>query len=272
MREQHLIALDLDGTLLNDDKKITEKTKEVLQKAREEDHIVIISTGRPFRSSEMYYRELNLNTPIVNFNGAFVHHPLNDQWGIHHSPMDLTVAKDIIEACNRFEFHNIIAEVIDDIYFHYHDEKLINIFNLGQPNVKTGDLRTILSDSPTSLLIHTDEEHVQSIRQHLSNVHAEVIDHRRWAAPWHVIEIVKYGLNKAVGLKMVADYYGIPRERIIAFGDEDNDLEMIDFAGRGVAMGNAIEPLKSIANEVTLSNEENGIAVYLNEYLNLKIL
>ena len=58
-----------------------------------------------------------------------------------------------------------------------------------------------------------------------------MIDHRRWGAPWHVIEIVRHGLNKAVGISHVAKWMDIPQERIIAFGDEDNDLEMIDYAG-----------------------------------------
>ena len=65
MKEKHLIALDLDGTLLKDDKTISYKTKHVIQKAREAGHVVMIATGRPFRSSEMYYRELQLDTPIV---------------------------------------------------------------------------------------------------------------------------------------------------------------------------------------------------------------
>jgi 5-amino-6-(5-phospho-D-ribitylamino)uracil phosphatase len=272
MAEKHLIALDLDGTLLTDDKRISENNKRVIQKAREAGHVVMIATGRPFRSSEMYYHELQLDTPIVNFNGAFVHHPLDTNWGVHHSPLSIDVAKDIVEALDDFTFHNIIAEVIDDVYVHYHDEKLMDIFNLGNPNITTGDLRRYLKTNPTSMLIHSDEEHVKKIRAHLSEVHAEVIDHRSWAAPFHVVEIVKYGLNKAVGLKKASDYFQIPPDRIIAFGDEDNDLDMLEYAGRGIAMGNAIEVVKNIANDTTLSNEEDGIAVYLNDLLNLKAL
>lgn len=271
MPEKHLIALDLDGTLLKDDKTISDKNKKVLRKAREEGHIVMIATGRPFRSSEMYYKELDLDTPIVNFNGAFVHHPRNHNWGIHHSPLSIDVAKDIVEALDSFQFHNIIAEVVDDVYFHYHDEKLIDIFNLGAPSITTGDLRRFLKQSPTSMLIHTEEDQLDKIRKHLSEVHAEVIDHRSWAAPWHVIEIVKYGLNKAVGLKKAADYFNIPAERIIAFGDEDNDLDMLEFAGKGIAMGNGISAVKNIANDITLSNEEDGVGAYLSDVLNLKI-
>lgn len=270
MAKRHLIALDLDGTLLNDEKKISIKTKNIINKAREQGHIVMIATGRPYRSSEMYYKELELDTPIVNFNGAFIHHPTDPTWGTFHSPMDLKVAKEIVEACRSFHFYNIVAEVIDDVYLHYHDEKLLDIFSLGNPKITTGDLGEYLNDSPTSLLIHTDEDELIKIRKHLSEVHAEVIEHRSWAAPFHVVEIIKSGLNKAVGLKKAALYYQIPQERIIAFGDEDNDLEMLEFAGHGVAMGNATEEVKSIANESTLRNTEDGIGVYLKDFLNLK--
>lgn len=72
-----------------------------------------------------------------------------------------------------------------------------------------------------------------------------MIDQRVWAAPWNIIEVIRSGLNKAVGLQKISAYYNIPKERIIAFGDEDNDLEMIEYAGHGIAMGNAISELKT---------------------------
>ncbi|RKJ32644.1 HAD-IIB family hydrolase, partial [Butyricicoccus sp. 1XD8-22] len=75
--EKHLIVLDLDGTLLTDTQTISEKTKQTIMKAKEAGHQVMIATGRPFRASQLYYNELMLTTPIVNFNGALVHHPKN---------------------------------------------------------------------------------------------------------------------------------------------------------------------------------------------------
>jgi 5-amino-6-(5-phospho-D-ribitylamino)uracil phosphatase len=206
----------------------------------------------------------------VNFNGAFVHHPKDDRWGMYHTPLELNTVKEIIEVGQAYQVKNIMAEIMDDVFFHYHDEKLLDIFSFGNPKIQTGDLRQILPSDPTCLLIHSDENQVEKIRNHLSVVHADLIDHRRWGAPWHVIEIVKSGINKAVGLKKVADYYQIPPERIIAFGDEDNDLEMIEFAGYGIAMGNAIPQLKNIAKDVTKSNEEDGVALYLEQLLGLK--
>jgi len=267
--EKYLIALDLDGTLLKDDKTISPYTKEVLLKAKDVGHIVVIATGRPYRASKMYYEELGLSTPIVNFNGAFIHHPKDDSWGIIHTPLELETVREILEVSKKYNVKNMLAEIMDDVYFHEHDEKLLHIFTFGNPQVKIGDLQQILQNDPTCILIHADEEEVEKIRTYLSEVHAHVIDHRRWAAPWHVIEIVRTGVNKAEGLKRIAQFYKIPQERVIAFGDEDNDLEMIEWAGYGIAMGNAIEPLKKIARDVTKSNEEDGIGIYLKSLLNL---
>ncbi|WP_246938632.1 Cof-type HAD-IIB family hydrolase [Bacillus pinisoli] len=270
MIKPHLIAVDLDGTLLTEEKVISDRTKMVLQNAMNEGHHVVIATGRPFRSSHSYYKELGLTSPIVNFNGAYVHHPTSSSWGTYHSPIDIKTAHSIFEASDGFTIKNILAEVIDDVYFHYDDPELMDIFSTGSNNISTGNLRETLLHDPTSILIHADEHKVGEIRKHLTDVHAEVIDHRRWGAPWHVIEIVKSGLNKAVGLKLVAEHYQVPRERIIAFGDEDNDLEMIEYAGHGIAMGNAINELKTLSNHVTKTNEEDGIAHYLEEILKLK--
>ena len=269
MKKQHLIALDLDGTLLTDNKTISKRTKKTIEKAKQQGHIVVISTGRPFRASHTYYKELSLNTPIVNFNGAYVHHPLDASWGTHHSPLELSTAQDIVRACFDFGVKNIYAEVIDDVYARHLDKDKKHIFEFGSPKIFTGDLLNTLQDHPTCLLIDAADEQSTTIRQHLTDMHAEVIDHRKWGAPWPIIEIVKSGLNKAIGLQKISNYYDIPKERIIAFGDEDNDFEMIEFAGHGIAMGNAIPALKSLANHTTLTNEEDGIALYLEEVLNL---
>lgn len=269
--KQHLIAIDLDGTLLTDAKNISERNKQAIRKARKMGHIVCIATGRPYRASQMYYEELDLNTPIVNFNGAFIHHPLDNDFGYYHSPLELETAKLIIETCEAFQVQNIMVEIIDDFYLRYYDEVLIETFTMGESPVKFGNLHHILTENPTSILVHPEDHNVTQLRELLKQAHAEVIDQRVWGAPWNIIEIVKAGLNKAVGLQKIANYYSIPQERIIAFGDEDNDLEMIEYAGVGVAMENAIPQLKNIAKNITTTNENDGIATFLEEYLNFKI-
>lgn len=267
--EKHLIVLDLDGTLLTDDKRITTRTQAVLNQLKDMGHPIMIATGRPYRASRNYYLQLNLNTPIVNFNGAYVHNPTDHSFGIHHDPLTLSIAKDIVEVGATFKVKNILAEVLDDVFLHEKDDNMLHILKEGNPKITTGNLLEFLKHDPTSILVHPDETNVNEIRKHLRDHHAEVIDHRNWGAPWHVIEIIKQGLHKAVGIKKVADYYQIPKERIIAFGDEDNDLEMIEYVGEGIAMGNAIGELKNIAKGTTLTNTEDGVAHYLIDRFNL---
>lgn len=266
---EHLIVLDLDGTLLTDEKVISPFTKETLLKAKQAGHQVMIATGRPYRASQLYYNELNLTTPIVNFNGALIHHPKNPMWKTIHTTVDLHVVHDVVESVHKYEYDNLIAEIMDDVYIHREDDGTLQMFHMGNPNILTGNLTQTLQQNPTSLLIHADDYNSQIIRQHLQDVHAELIEHRRWGAPFPIIEIVRKGLNKAVGIDHIAKEMGIPRERIIAFGDEDNDLEMIDYAGVGVAMNNGISELKNIANEITLSNNDDGIGMFLQERLKL---
>jgi 5-amino-6-(5-phospho-D-ribitylamino)uracil phosphatase len=266
---EHLIVLDLDGTLLTDEKTISPFTKEILFKAKQAGHQVMIATGRPYRASELYYRELGLTTPMVNFNGALIHHPRNLLWEAIHTPVDLRVVHDVVESVHKYEYQNLIAEVKDDVYIHREDEEMLKVFHVGSPNVLMGDLKENLLEDPTSLLIQANDVNVPIIRQHLQDVHAELIEHRRWGAPFPIIEIVRKGLSKAVGIAYISKKMGIPQNRIIAFGDEDNDLEMIDYAGVGVAMNNGIDQLKNIANEITLSNNEDGIGKFLQDRLKL---
>jgi 5-amino-6-(5-phospho-D-ribitylamino)uracil phosphatase len=269
--ERHIIALDLDGTLLSDDKIIKTRTKQTLQKLMNDGHIVVIATGRPHRASIQYYQELGLNTPMVNMNGALIHHPNDRKWDVVHSPMSLRTALAITQACYDLQVKNLMAEVKDHVFLDKHDEELMNIFvQYDEYPVTVGSIKNTLKEDPTSILISPHEHQVDTLRQHLDDHHAEIIEHRNWGAPWHIIEIVRKGLNKAVGLQKIAKYFHIPKERIIAFGDEDNDLEMIEYAGVGVAMGNGIDQLKSIANYVTKTNEEEGIALFLEEYFRLK--
>src|SRR5699024_12098935 len=126
--EPYLICLDLDGTLLNDDKEISSYTKEVLTTLQNQGHQLMIATGRPYRASQIYYHELNMNTPIVNFNGAFVHHPKDDYFEIQHERLDFDLARNIIKSLNDFGVTNIIAEIKDHVFLNNYDQKLFDGF------------------------------------------------------------------------------------------------------------------------------------------------
>ncbi|MDF2557420.1 MAG: phosphatase [Bacillales bacterium] len=269
--EKHLIALDLDGTLLNHKQEITLKTKKVLQYLIEEGHEVMIATGRPPRSSIEFYEEIGMKTPMINFNAAYISHPLDKNFPVFHSPLEMEIVKEIIHGIEGFNLSNVIVEVVDDVYIHAHDEKLINIFLMGNPQLTIGDIRENLQNNPTAMLIHTKEDNYTDIRSHLTKNFSDIIDHRTWAAPWNVIEIIQKGISKGDGVTKVADYLNIARENVIAFGDEDNDLEMLQWAGTGVAMANGIDQVKEVANAVTLTNNEEGVASFLIDYFEIPL-
>jgi Cof subfamily protein (haloacid dehalogenase superfamily) len=262
-KEPLLIALDLDGTLLSDTKQIGERTKLALAEARKQGHHVVIATGRPYRSSVGYYRALGLDSPIVNFNGALIHHPDRPEWGLYHSPMEKKIAHDVIKASEHFGAKNIMVEVMDDVFLSKHDQALIELFFDNETPVK--QLPISLAHDPTSILIYPDQRESKKLLQHLAEQHAEVVEQRQWSAPWNVIEIIRLGINKAVGLQRICDYYKVPKNRVIAFGDENNDLEMLQFAGTGIAMGNATAEVKEVANFITATNQEEGIAQFLEK-------
>ncbi|ARJ51410.1 Cof-type HAD-IIB family hydrolase [Staphylococcus lutrae] len=269
--EQHLICLDLDGTLLNDQKVIPEYTFRVLKALQQQGHAIMIATGRPYRASQLYYDQLDLKTPIVNFNGAFVHHPHDDTFPTQHHRLDEGIATSIIDTLKKMNVKNLIAEVKDCVFIDQPDARLFEGFSMGNPVTQVGDLRETLNEDPTSLLIEAEEIMIPRIKQMLTRFYAENIEHRRWGAPFPVIEIVKKDISKAVGIHFVKEWLQIKHENTIAFGDEDNDLEMIKYANYGIAMDNAIDELKYVAKEITQSNNEDGIGVYLNRFFNLNI-
>ncbi|WP_044639759.1 Cof-type HAD-IIB family hydrolase [Risungbinella massiliensis] len=265
MKNQYLIAIDLDGTLLRNDKTISDRTKNAVQQISKQGHIVCISTGRPFRLSQQYYEELGLTTPIININGGHVHYPNNPQFSGHYHYISAEIAQSVFDlAENQFVVKNILMETKQKIFIRH---EFCSVFNLrsSSDQIHFNFEKKHLSEGPASILIHVGEVEFDSImgvlKQHFDN-HCTFYS---WGAPHYVIELNPIGTNKAIGLKKVADHFQIPRHRIIALGDSSNDYEMIQYAGIGVAMGNGLEEIKLMANEVTLNNEEDGVAIFLEK-------
>ncbi len=268
--EKKLIAIDLDGTTLNQDSMITSKTKETLKKAINAGHHVSIATGRPFRMSHQFYQQLELTTPMVNFNGALVHIP-NQHWdGERETLINREIAFEILSQKKQLNLDFIAAENRDTFFidsFDFFDEK---IFASSRPGEKNLLSPKNLTTNPTSLLVRTDKRFAGAVSAELTRQFGSYVDVRTWGGPTAILEIVSKGIQKAKGVQEIANYLSIDQKDVIAFGDEHNDLELLDYAGWGVAMANGTDQLKGIANDVTpLSNQEDGLAVYLEKLLKL---
>ncbi|MGX7329801.1 Cof-type HAD-IIB family hydrolase [Enterococcus bulliens] len=263
-----LIAIDLDGTTLNIDSLITKRTQDVLQKARKAGHIVSIATGRPYRMSEQFYRQLQLDSPMVNFNGALVHLPeQNWPYESEHS-IDRDIAFSILEKKKELNLDFVAAENRESFYVDQIEGVEPRFFATEQ--ITEQHLFTHLRTNPTSLLLKTQHEFAADVSKELMHQFDDEIDVRTWGGPNAILEVVPKGVQKAMGVDIIANSLNIRQQDVIAFGDEHNDLELLEYAGWGVAMKNGTDQLKAVANDQTRkTNQEDGLADYLERYLSL---
>ncbi len=269
--KRKLIALDLDGTTLNDHSEITSKTKDTLHRLRKEGHIVSIVTGRPYRNSYYYYDQLKLDTPIVNFNGAWCHNPSEKSWNYgYHKTLSRDLALSMLSLKDNPEVQLIAAESQTAIYIEGQYVPYPDFFPEGIHMSK--QLRPeILRENPTSVGVFTSTRQYQPmIEQKIIDTYRDSVEVRMWGGNTPCLEVVAAGVQKAMGLERIASYYNIEREDILAFGDQENDFEMIQYAGLGVVMSNGSDRLKTVSDDITpRSNHEDGLARYLEEYFKL---
>ncbi|GEL68086.1 Cof-type HAD-IIB family hydrolase [Marinilactibacillus psychrotolerans] len=266
-----LIALDLDGTTLNDTQQITLETQEVLNKLRKEGHLISIVTGRPYRNSYYYYNQLKMDTPIVNFNGAWCHNPSDKKWEHgYHKTLSKDLAISMLSLKDDPEVQLIAAESRDGIYVHGDFIPYPDYFPEGIEVSRQLTSETLLVD-PTSVEVFTNTQLNQPIiEERIIKNYGNAVEVRTWGGLSPCLEVVAAGVQKAMGVERIASYYNINQKDIIAFGDEENDYEMIQYAGEGIVMKNGNERLKAIANDLTaVTNHENGLAEYLTRYFKL---
>lgn len=266
---KYLIALDLDGTLLYDWETLKKETVEYLLKLKTKGHKFVIATGRPFRSSEMYYKMLELDTPIINYNGGLVTSKLDDDFQCFSLTVEREYVLDIFDK-NKQYIKNAFGEIGDHVYLLHDTEEirpLLHLFNGAKLTV--GDFKDTLPGNTNGFIIIANEGQGQFIEDFVEKKYKGKVLHRNWGNEYSfIIELFTPETNKGNGLKYVADYLGFKPENVIAFGDGHNDIEMLEYAGLGIAMSNAHFSLKEVADLVLEnSNKENGIEKFLMSFL-----
>lgn len=265
--KKKLIAIDLDGTTLNNQSLLTERTINTLQNIESLGHHISIVTGRPYRTSKHIYEQLQIANPLVNFNGALCHIPENPSWfDSYQVQLDMDIALDMSKYFSSLDANLMIFEGKDHYYSTSQDMPISPFF----PD-KTAplllDLNTVPHTSPIAITIFSSVEKQAQMREQLQKRYGNAIDVRTWGGSLPCLEVVSTGVQKAMGVEQVAKSFNIKQEDVIAFGDEENDQEMIKYAGHGVAMQNAIPHIKSIADDVTpFTNDQDGLALYLEDY------
>lgn len=268
--QQHLIAIDLDGTTLNDKSRLSRFTIETLRKLDDLGHLVMIVTGRPYRNSIDIYNELNINSPMVNFNGAYCHHPRKAQWlPAYHEELDKEIAFELFAHQDDLDINLLIAEGRDRLFTSSMNLPDSPFFPKDLAEISRLD-RANLVHNPTALTILCDVDKQQKIEDKIMTRYGDDVSVRTWGGVLPILEVVRQGINKSVAVDRVSDFYHIPNQNILAFGDENNDLEMIKYAGVGVAMANATDEIKGISDTQTkYTNDQDGLARFLTEYFSL---
>ena len=267
MKKGYLITIDLDGTLIQGFDNYDKKSFELLKELNKSNYIVI-ATGRPFRSSKYYYDLLGLNTPIINYNGALVHHP-NDK---NFNKITITVPKSTVIKIlndNIDIIDNIFCEVEDDIFLYKKQDEINSYLHLDGGILHTGNFEDTLFDNPNGAIIFSKPGSECILEEYINNTFKGNLKIRFWDDDNYVISEVYNPLTtKGNGLNRIIEYYNIPFNKTIAIGDGHNDIEMFENVAVSVAMGNSHPELLKTAKYVTKDVKENGVYCFLNDFFN----
>lgn len=260
-----LVATDIDGTLIRSDGTLSRRTREVIDALPVP---LVLVTGRPVRWLRQLYDQLREPLPAVCANGAVIYDPATDEvLRASTLPVEqlLDVAKRLRDAVPDI---SLAVEVEDGRAFWHEqswpphgegDGKQVRMITSPEELVSVPAVK-LLARSAT----HQPEEFLELVSRTLGGI-AEPTRSSSSA----LVEISAAGVTKAAGLAWLCEREGVDVSQVIAFGDMPNDLPLLTWAGRGVAVGNAHPAVKEVADEVTRTNDDDGVARYLSDLFGL---
>ncbi|CAG8506244.1 10171_t:CDS:10 [Gigaspora margarita] len=276
----------MNGTLLNKDfSTLNQKNKKVLQELKARGHKICIATGRNYLSALPFYREIGLDTFLITYNGAYINHPLKNEVLANISIANSVVRAILAEEIIKKNLLNFMADSVDrqsistsdDIYYQ-------EVFFNGNPYIK-GDVLQHLGNRDCLQLVLEFSNEERKINQIISTLRkkykssitfycGEKLKAEREGEKVLVpdptkliIKIRNYNANKGEAAKLVAGYYNIPLSNTIAFGNDINDIEMMNKVGIGVAVSNSLNNLKAYVHDITeFDSHSGGVAKYLTDY------
>jgi Cof subfamily protein (haloacid dehalogenase superfamily) len=267
-----LIALDIDGTLLDINRAVSAKTQKVLKALSEYTKIVLISSRMP---AAMRYLQKDCgiaNYPIVAYNGGLV---LNNAEVLSHTGIDFRSFKMILDqnqdlGLHLSLFHNDEWFAPQDDVWSQREIRNTRVTPSYKSNFEVYNDWKSQNKEPHKIMCMGEEEKVDKIYNVLSSKSGESL-HLYRSKPTY-IEMAPKQISKLTGMGVLLDrlYPDIKLEDIIAYGDNYNDMEMLQHVGFGVAVANAKEEVKAIANEITDANIDDGVAKHLQKIFQLK--
>jgi Cof subfamily protein (haloacid dehalogenase superfamily) len=258
------LACDLDRTLIAEDGVLRPRTSSALRSARAAGLHVVVVTGRMFRSVSRYLDEAELDDPVVCYQGAVVADPRSGEF-LLHEPVPLETARDAIDAVVAEGFH-LNCYVDDELYVAEVTPEARRYADFQRlPINAVGPLRDWLDRPPTKLVVVGDEHELDRLEVRLARRFADRLYISK-SLPYF-LELASPNVTKASGLKFVAGHLGFAVERTVAFGDGENDVELLEAAGYAVAVANAHERVLAVADFVCPRPEDEGVAGVIESYL-----
>lgn len=268
---KYLIACDLDGSLLNLQGQLTEKSIKVLNRLRQDGHLVVLATGRPYEGAISKYHEIGLDTPLITDNGGSIENPTNPSFAKQKTYLPLPIVRELFIHTKPY----IISAFFSDnkvVYAYNYDKKLEEYFNgMNSEHVVECDFSN-LTIEPSGLVYLIDQKYMNSLENYVDQTFGQTLSYRLWGIDngYALYEIYLKHVSKSSALSYLLDHYGMERKQMIAFGDGINDIEMIRDAHLGVAMKNGLDQLKAVSKDITkYTHDEDGIAKYLIDYFQL---
>lgn len=274
-----VILMDVDGTLTTSEKNISQKTKEILLKAQEKGAVLVLASGRPVRGLLDLARELRMDENhglLIAFNGSKV---IDCQTGevLFNQTMSVEQGKAVLEHMKKFDRVRPMIDKDDYMFVNNVYDNWIQWngkpFDVIQYESRGGnfklceidDLASFLDFPLNKILTTADPEYLQKHYKEMMEPFQGKLN-CMFTGDFY-FEFTAQGIDKAKAIDTVLTSKGYTKEDMIAFGDGHNDSSMLQYVGTGVAMDNAVQDLKDIADEITLSNDQDGIAVALCKLL-----
>lgn len=270
-----MICIDIDGTLIRPDHTLSERVISAIRKARDKGVLIVLSTGRMFKSALFYTDELNIKDPIISSNGAYVRSTKNDlvYYEENLSEEDIKHILNVLEKhgvkINWYNHNTMFVAEYRDYVGRYEElsktlpeNRKIKIRYLDQEYT----IDNAIKDSKYAIqkgIVFPDLNLIPILRDEVGqNTRIKVV-----SSGHDNIEFTSYKADKGLGVLALAKAKGIKPEEIIAIGDSENDLAMLKVVGLPVAMGNALDSVKKIAKYITDTNENDGVAKMIEKFI-----
>ncbi len=259
-----LVAVDLDGTLLNDDFIISERNCRALRALTAQGVIVVLVSGRMHQSILPISNQIGLENPIISYNGGMVKHATTEKV-LHHSPIPAKIATELVEYCDTRRLHFNFC-LNDRLYVKTRNQwSQLYEERTGVAATVLGNIHQLYGETPTKMQVIDTPERIKRLRNEFEERFGERLYVTRTQVEY--IEFMNPHVSKGRALKTLAAQINVPMKLVVAIGDGYNDESMMKAAGFRIAMGNSVDEIKACADYITETNQNDGVAKAVEQLL-----